>query len=490
MRIFLILIISLFCIKAKAQPGAFNAQKNNLSINDFYAFNSYETGKEAFVTFIVNYAQTSSSDFANVFFDPNANYEISIDTDGDGIENQTYRFKFQEGLNETLNTIDVVGQSITVPFLSSGNVETSASNSFRSRSYEIELVKGKPSYDFSKDGANRKNPGEKLRISKDFFDESFDEASNFNVFDIPENLIDSSSFTNYDSYANNFIYDLDLGFKKCTETAKVFVGQRKASFAGNISGLYNNLNFDFLGTAPQTSTSADSSVLSIALEIPKACLELPKTNSTIAAWSTIHYPARSITKVNAQYGEASATSPLDYVQIDRVGHPFVNELLVGYNDKIKFSQRPPQSDSKRFLEYFQYPALAELIEAKANHIAPNLFPREDMVNFYLGGIENLNQITENKKAKKQRQFDALRLNTTTTAVAAASQNSLGVLGLDNAGYPNGRRPGDDVVDIFFRTLMGFFIDEANAPSKNIGFSDGVSVNASLFKSSFPYLNSP
>lgn len=480
MRILLLLIIFISCPFVKAQPGAFNAQKNNLSINDFYAFNSYETGKEAFVTFIVNYAQTSSSDFANVFFDPNANYEINIDTDGDGIENQTYRFKFQEQLNETLNTIDVVGQSITAPFLSSGNIETSASNSFRSRSYEIELVKGKPSYDFSKDGANRKNPGEKLKLTN----------TKTTAFSLPENLIDSSSFTNYDSYANNFIYDLDLGFKKCTETAKVFVGQRKASFAGNISGLYNNLNFDFLGTAPQTSTSADSSVLSIALEIPKACLELPKTNSTIAAWSTIHYPARSITKVNALYGQASATSPLDYVQIDRVGHPFVNELLVGYNDKIKFSQRPPQSDSKRFLEYFQYPALAELIETKANHIAPNLFPREDMVNFYLNGIENLNQITENKKAKKQREFDALRLNTTTTTVAAASQNSLGVLGLDNAGYPNGRRPGDDVVDIFFRTLMGFFADEANAPSKNIGFSDGVSVNASLFKSSFPYLNSP
>lgn len=479
-RILLLLMIFITSLSVKAQTGAFNDQNQNLQINDVYAFNSYENGREGFVTIIVNYAEAATSKFKDVFFDPNAHYEIRIDSDGNGIENQTYRFSFTQKLKEEITTRNIVGEEISVPFLSSGNIQTDNGNVFREKFFEIELVRKATSYVAQASGPNRKNNGKKLRLN----------GTKIQEFAIPENLIDASSFTDYDTYANNFIYDLDLRFGKCDETAKVFVGQREASFKRNLNGLENNLNFNFLGANGSSSSSIGSSVLSIALELPKSCLDLPKSNSTIGVWATIDYPARSITRSKAKYGNPNINSLTEFVQIDRASHPLVKELLIGYNDKITYTQRRPKGDEKRFNEYFAYPVLAELIEDNSSFTAPNLFPREDMTDFYLLGITGLNKFTENKKAKKIRAVENIKLNTSTTALRPALQNSLGLVGADNTGYPNGRRPGDDVVDIFFRTLMGFFQDIANAPDKNTAFSDGVDINATEFQDSFPYLNSP
>ena len=88
----------------------------------------------------------------------------------------------------------------------------------------------------------------------------------------------------------------------------------------------------------------------------------------------------------------------------------------------------------------------------------------------------------------------------TPVAAAASQNRLGVLGGDTAGFPNGRRPGDDVVDIELRVAMGvlctldapaaFGCRPADAPSGGIHFTDGAYLDSSVFHASFPYLNDP
>lgn len=480
MRILLLLMIFITASGVSAQSGAFNDQNNNLEIDDLYVFNSYENGREGFVTIIANYAQAPNSQFANVFFDPNANYEIHIDSDGNGIENQTYRFNFRQNLKEDITTKNIVGQEISLPFLTSSNIQTNNGNSFRERFFEVELIRKKPSYIVRSAGPNRKNIGKNLRTPDTKTEE----------FAVPENLVDSSSFTDYNSYSSDFVYDLDLRFRKCEETARAFIGQREASFKGNLSGLKNNLNFNFLSANGSTSSNAGSSVLSIALELPKSCLDLPNLNSTIGVWTSIHYPARSITRSKAKYGNPNINSRTEFIQIDRMAHPFVNELLIGYNKKITFSQKRPKNDATRFDEYFEYPVLAELIEEKTSFTAPNLFPRTDMTNFYLSGIEALNKFSESKKSKKMRDVENIKLDTSSTVKIAAAQNSLGFIGADSSGYPNGRRPGDDVVDIFFRILMGFFQEAADAPDKNTAFSDGVSIQATEFQDSFPYLNSP
>ncbi len=84
----------------------------------------------------------------------------------------------------------------------------------------------------------------------------------------------------------------------------------------------------------------------------------------------------------------------------------------------------------------------------------------------------------------------MRLNTSIPAVPAAEQNALGVIEGDNAGYPNGRRPGDDVVDISLRVLMGKLLSAQNAPSGQLLFTDGAAINAGMYLTQFPYLLDP
>ena len=84
----------------------------------------------------------------------------------------------------------------------------------------------------------------------------------------------------------------------------------------------------------------------------------------------------------------------------------------------------------------------------------------------------------------------LRLNTSTAITASGSQNNLGVIAGDNAGYPNGRRPGDDVIDITLRAAMGVLLDIADAPSKDLAYTDGALNDETQFDTSFPYLVDP
>jgi hypothetical protein len=95
--------------------------------------------------------------------------------------------------------------------------------------------------------------------------------------------------------------------------------------------------------------------------------------------------------------------------------------------------------------------------------------------------------------------EMLRLNTSIPPTPMTGQSRLGVIGGDNAGFPNGRRPGDDVVDIALRVEMGvlchalpgkFGCTAADAPSGTLLFTDGVSIDSSFFDNTFPYLKAP
>jgi hypothetical protein len=84
----------------------------------------------------------------------------------------------------------------------------------------------------------------------------------------------------------------------------------------------------------------------------------------------------------------------------------------------------------------------------------------------------------------------MRLNTSITPKTAINQKPLGVLAGDTAGFPNGRRPGDDVVDIELRVAMGVLLSDADAPSGKLPYTDGAAISATEFGNVFPYLNSP
>ena len=190
-----------------------------------------------------------------------------------------------------------------------------------------------------------------------------------------------------------------------------------------------------------------------------------------------------------------------YKQVSRLGSPLVNEVVIGLKDKDRFNASEPKNDA-RFLDYVTHPTLPALIEVLfgfAGVKAP-VTPRADLVQIFLTGVPGLNQPAGVVPG------EMLRLNTSIAPRPPAAQSSLGVLGGDLAGYPNGRRPGDDVVDIALRAVMGVLLPTAQAPTGQLPYTDGAFVDATvayspegtivpdqalrLFRDTFPFLQVP
>jgi hypothetical protein len=196
-------------------------------------------------------------------------------------------------------------------------------------------------------------------------------------------------------------------------------------------------------------------------------------------------------------GGTGGTPAGQFTQVSRLGHPLVNELVIGLKDKDTFNGSEPSGDAQ-FLEYVTHPTLPVLIQALYG-VQPPATPRNDLVQVFLTGVPGLNQPANGAPS------EMLRLNTSIPPVAPASQNRLGVLGGDNAGFPNGRRPGDDVVDIALRVVEGILLSPN--PGAFPAFTDGAFINATvaydpttravtgnagfrLFRDSFPFLSTP
>ncbi len=499
-KIFLILALFILNINiaqaSSHRDSAFLAANSPLDGTDLYAFNSYEAGREDFITIITNYQpfQIPGQGPNYYSFDPTAFYEIFIDTDGDAVENHVFRFKFTQLLtNENQGlTMTVDSKKIEFPFINNGAVSnTNATSLARQFGYTIQYFNNGEAYSYN---ASESVPTKGKYLTKaatvtipELVD--FDDTKTFTV---PENNIGSNSIADYDAYASAYIYDAVIPDKKCKTNARVFVGPRQESFKANLSGIYDSASKNLQGSENgSVNEFAGYNTLSIAIEIPKACLNIREKDPVVGIWSTSSTPARRIVKTKSIFSRTTLFSTNAFVQSSRLGNPLVNLMFIGYKDKNLFNTTIPRNDlKKKFDDSISYPALAEYIESKTSLVAPNLFPRTDLQEVFLTGIEGLNKST-GKKNKAAKQADVLRLNTTTPALAKGAQNRLGVLAGDNAGYPNGRRPGDDVVDIFFRLLFGARISDVSvAPSKNISFTDGVTVSDQDFSDSFPYLLSP
>ena len=188
--------------------------------------------------------------------------------------------------------------------------------------------------------------------------------------------------------------------------------------------------------------------------------------------------------------------------------PLVNELVIGMKDKDLFNSSKPSGDAQ-FATYVTNPSYPKLLESYlgAPGISPTNIPRNDLVTTFLTGIKGVNQLATVTPS------EMLRLNTSIAAVPFAQQNRLGIVGNilaagnDNAGYPNGRRPKDDVVDITLIAAMGGLC-VANGTGDSLGFgaacnpsavplgqnvfglNDTVDQAAQPFLPAFPYLNTP
>jgi hypothetical protein len=286
----------------------------------------------------------------------------------------------------------------------------------------------------------------------------------------------------------------EFNFPGCTAgngRGRVFVGQRKEPFAVNIGEIFDLVNLNPLEARnAELNPLEEKAITTFAIEVPAACLMKNAGSPVIGAWQTSAVPRSRVLNNNPSFGRVS-TNGGDFVQVSRLGMPLVNEVVIGLKDKDLFNSASPKGDAA-LATYITNPTLPAILQLLFGVVAPTNIPRTDLVATFATGIQGVNFLSDGAP------HEMTRLNTSIPAVAAAQQNSLGVLGGDNAGFPNGRRPGDDVVDIELRVAMGalchalpgVFCNPADAPSGTLPFTDGVLQDASQFDSTFPYLRPP
>ncbi len=445
---------------------------------DFYMFRSYEPGRAGFVTIVADYLPLQDAYGGPNYFemDPDGLYEILIDNDGDAREEITFQFRFRNTRKNI--ALDVGGTQVAVPLVNVGPVSASGANLNVIETYTVNIVRGDRRHGQSRSVTNAKTGSA--------------------VFTKPVDNIGMKSIADYASYASNFIYDINI--PGCsTPGARLFVGQRKDPFVVNLGETFDLINIKHpiaLTAADESAepdTLADKNVTSLILEVPSNCLTSDSKHPVIAGWTAASVPKNKVPAA----AMLSKTPGGIFAQVSRLANPLVNELVIGLKDKDRFNASEPKDDAQ-FATYVTNPTLPALVEAlfasakppcsPGGIKAPTLFPRTDLVAAFLTGVSGLNQ--DGSTA------ELMRLNTGIAPTPAGSQSRLGVIGGDNAGFPNGRRPGDDVVDIALRVAMGRLISlglfgtPAQAPSGSCDFTDGSFLDASHFDNAFPYLKTP
>ena len=447
---------------------------------DFYMFRSYESGRENYVTIIANYLPLQAAYGGPNYFDldGSALYEIHLDNNGDAHEDLTFQFRFKDITTDL--KVPVGGKMTSVPLKNIGqigpNVGDTANVSVR-QTYQVALARGDTKKGDANKGDSHKADWQPLRNA----------ANGRRTFAKPMDNIGTKSIPDYPSYAAAHIYEVNI--PGCTSTGRVFVGQRREGFAVNLGEIFDLVNTNPLGAPDgETNIIADENITSLALELPINCIA-SGDDPVIGGWTSASLRKASLLNSAPDFraGIPPVFQSRDYSQVSRLGMPLVNELVIGLVDKDRFNSSEPRDDAQ-FLQYVTHPSLPTLLEllfADAGARAPTLFPRSDLVAAFLTGVPGLNQ------PKQVAPAEMLRLNTGTPVTAPVSQHNLGVLGGDLAGFPNGRRPGDDVVDIELRVAMGALISDSTvAPNNTAPFTDGATISAGDFDHQFPYLKSP
>ena len=386
-------------------------------------FRSYEEGRDGFVTLIANYLPLQDPYGGPNYFtlDPAARYRINIENDGnlnEANEDIVFEFQFFNILNN--GTLPVGGEDVEHPLRTITPLGVGIEPN-EEEQYTVKITRGEDPSQFATNG----------RTGGIFFAKALD-------------YFGQKTFADYEAYAQSHITPIQI--PGCDD-GRVFVGQRKESFAVNLGEIFDLMNLDPLGNPDgKRSDTADKNITSLALEVPTDCLT-DGGGEVIGGWTTSLLPQTRTLVDNPTFGEPDQQSGA-FVQVSRLGNPLVNELAIGLPDKNLFNAAHPRDDGANFPSYVTNPTLPVLLETlfPGTLFAPTNIPRNDLVKTFLTGFPGLNE--------EGSVGEIMRLNTATPVTPRNQQNRLGVAGGDLAGYPNGRRPGDDAVDISLRVLMG------------------------------------
>jgi Domain of unknown function (DUF4331) len=453
-------------------------------ITDFYAFVSYDHPDR--VTFIMNVDPfLEPSNGPNFFpFDPNVLYQIKIDNNHDAFEDVSFNFQFQTqirapqlfvgfagagaGINAPANSPAPVkpGTPIVPPAITALDGPGAAGLSLR-QTYTMWMYRN----------------GKKIPITP---------VSGKPLYAVPTN-IGPRTMPDYEALAQQGIYTVqgDRG------DIRVFAGTVADPFYIDLGAAFDSFNFrtgagggvltaaqdadDHLNIAPNAVSGFN--VNTIAIEVPIAYLTSDgnqhwKTDvrATIGTWATTSRPQVTIRQ------SPNPDKSLGYnYQVQRLGNPLINELIIGTGYKDYWSMSQPNKDAQ-FASFDLDPTLARIFNAVYGiNIPPP--PRTDLLPLVTYAPPIAAPGTPAGPVA-----DLLRLNTGVAATPQANRRRLGLIAGDGAGFPNGRRLTDDVVDIAARVVAGGVLNPKFNVAPNNLIGDGVNATDVPTQETFPYVH--
>ena len=453
-------------------------------ITDVYAFRSYGAGGAAKVTLILCVDPLlEPGNGPNWFpFDDEILYEIKIDNDHDAREDITLQFRFEteQRLPNLFQVYAGIGDSgAAAPANSPPPVPPGT------------LIVPPQITSFASPGL-----GQRQRYSVTAFggNQRFDltAVDGRTLYAVPTNV--GPRTMDYEALFAQGIFDLPAGIR-------VFAGTTDDPFWIDLGAAFDTFNLRET-VAPGVLSPAQDAALenfasdtvsgyavnTIAIEIPVALLTRtgnvePASSpaATVGVWATTSRPRVSVRQSNRGVPDRSGL----FRQVQRMGNPLINELIIGTGSKDRFSMDQPANDAQ-FAAFFSDPTLPRVLNALTGGVlaipAPprvDLRPLVQYVPPIAAGGTSPGPIA-----------DLLRLNTGVPPTPVASASRLGVLGGDSAGFPNGRRVFDDVVDIALRVVAGGVLAAPfsgyNA-AVNGSLGDGVNVNDTAYQAVFPYV---
>jgi Domain of unknown function (DUF4331) len=385
--------------------------------------------------------------------DENARYYVKVDNTGDGYEDVAYRWDFDTRFRNPNSflyaapTVDSVGDP------------------------DLNLVQ---TYDLYKETYNkdRRLVGSK-RIAND-------------APVVPDN-VGPKTIPNFAQVEAGGVTPLRGG-------GKTIVTPADDAFFVDLGAIFDGINIDKpgrpnIGLGNQGGGKDDVAgynTKSFVLQVPesevtgdgKQVADMKAGNAVVGVWSTTERKRDSVLGSSAsRKGKSGKRSQQDgYVQVSRLGNPLINEVIIPIGQKDKFNATSPADDAKNFGTFALNPEPARILNALFG-LGIQETNRSDIVQALLTGVPGLTQI-----GKKPAAADTLKLNL--GVAPAANPNRFGVLAGDLAGFPNGRRLADDVVDIELRVIAGALL----SPPKHIPLGDGVDQNDKPFRSQFPYVS--
>jgi hypothetical protein len=370
-------------------------------------------------------------------FDDNAHYYLNIDNTGDGVADVRYLFDFDTETRNPNSFLYTNGQPVNSVDSPNRNVV---------QSYSVTRIAKGHSHVIARDVPT------------------------------PPSNVGPKTIPNYEQAQAGAIKGLPGG-------GKVFAGQREDPFFASLGRIFDTVNLTGAGLGNQgggVDDLAGYAVQSIVLQVPEADVTRDGKsvssdmagNAVVGVWASTERQSISV----KGHGHGS------FRQISRLGNPLVNEVIIPLGQKDRFNRTQPKDDAANYGKYVLEPELAAVL----NKLFPGLVNapeknRTDIVQAVLQGIPGLNAFPG---AAGQNATDTLKINLGTPPTA--SPNRLGALAGDNAGYPNGRRLTDDVVDIDLQVVAGALA----TPPNNVPLGDGVNQNDVQFLSSFPYVAPP